>query len=201
MTNQAFFEQHAKPGTIALIGGSDLVDRTIQKAQKLITQTGQNSFFSHAFIVGEKRSDDQLWIIESDIVVNRKQVNMGVQENRLSKYYEDEAYPNVALLDFNLSSKQVKTVIAEALCLVADRANYSINEVLGVLIAFTSNRLRQRKNLMANDKSFFCSAMVQHCYSTINFLFQEEVSSKHLTPEEIYRTPLAHQVHEIIRLK
>lgn len=199
MTNQQFFELHAKPGMVALVGGSAWIDQSIMNAQKAITESGKKSYFSHAFIVGEKRADNHIWVLESDLEFHRKQIKLGVQENRIQKYFDEKEYPNIAVLDFNLSPNQVQLVLAEALNLVADRTHYSLREIMGVLLSFTNKRFRNKENILAQDKAYFCSAMVQKCYSNIDLQFQSEVSLKHLAPDDIYLTALPHQTKELIR--
>lgn len=199
MNNLAFFETHARSGMVGLVGGTAWIDRSIRKAQKAITPDGEKSLFSHAFIIGERRADDHIWIIESDLEFHRKQIKLGVQENRLNKYFDEKDYPNVALLDFGLNEKQVKMVLTSALQLVADRAQYSFREIMGVLLAFAGQQERDSKNSLAQDRSFFCSAMVQHCFQSIELVFDEAVDTKLLTPEDIYRTTLPHQKFERIR--
>lgn len=184
---------------VGLVGGSAWIDRSIRKAQKAITPDGQKSLFSHAFIVGERRADDHIWVIESDLEFHRKQIKLGVQENRLSKYFNAQEYPNIALLDFQLNPDQIKRVLSSALQLVADRAQYSLREIMGVLLAFVSQQERHSKNTLAQDRSFFCSAMVQHCFQSIPLVFEETVATKLLTPEDIYRTTLPHRKFELIR--
>ncbi len=199
MTNQEFFEQYSKPGMVGLVGGSAWIDQSIMNAQKAITESGKKSYFSHAFIVGEKRADNHIWILESDLEFHRKQVKLGVQENRIQKYFDEKDYPNVAVLDFNLNAAQVQQVLGEALNLVADRTHYSLREIMGVLLSFTNKRFRNKENILAQDKAYFCSAMVQKCYSVISLQFQKDVSLKHLAPDDIYRTTLPHQIKELIR--
>ena len=38
-------------------------------------------------------------MIESDLQVHRKHIQLGVQENRISKYFDEELYTNLAVLD------------------------------------------------------------------------------------------------------
>jgi hypothetical protein len=201
MTNLSFLEQHVKPGMVGLVGGSAWIDKSIRKAQKAITQSGEESAFSHAFIIGEKRADEHYWVFESDLEFHRKQMKLGVQENRLEKYFDEKQFPNIALLDFELSELQKKQVFAEALELMANHTQYSIREIFGVLMSFSNKRFRSRENILAQDKSYFCSAMVQHCFSKAGIQFTEGVTIKHLAPDDIYSTNFKHKKVELIRVK
>lgn len=200
MTNEEFFNAYSKNAAVGLVGGTHFIDNSIKKFQRKITPDKKPSFFSHAFIISEKRIDDKWWIIESDLEFHRKQVKIGVQENRIDKYFDEKLFPNVALLNFNLSPEATKALITEGLNLVAERGKYSLREILGVLLSFTKEN-RDSENLLAQENSFFCSALVQHCYKAANVSFNEKVSLKHLTPEDIFNTSHIHSIEKIIRQK
>lgn len=188
LSNQQFIEQYAKPGCIGLVSGTHFIDESIKKAQKKITKTGSHSLWSHAFIYSGFRQDGHMWLIESDLEFHKKQIKIGVQENRAEKYFNKEQFPGLAILDFSLDTESQNKIISEALNLVAAKAEYSIREVFGVLYSMLQNKKRNETNILAQDNSFFCSAFVQHCYNAININFNENVSTKHLTPEDIYAT-------------
>ncbi|MCW3076692.1 MAG: hypothetical protein JWO32_1301 [Bacteroidetes bacterium] len=198
MTNEEFFNANAKSGAVCLVGGTHFIDRTIQKAQKKITVNKAQSAFSHAFIFSEQRIDTKWWVIESDLEIHAKQVKLGVQENRVDKYFDEKQYPNIAILDFNLSLHDTRTVISEGLNLVAGRGKYSLREILGVLFSFTRTD-RAADNIFSQNNSYICSALVQHCYQKANINFNAGVSLKHITPEDIFATKHAHQVIKLIR--
>lgn len=200
MTNEEFFSINARSGAVGLVGGTHFIDRTIQKAQKKITVNNTHSAFSHAFIFSEKRIDDKWWVIESDLEIHTKQVKLGVQENRIDKYFDEKQYPNIAILDFNLTPEATRAVISEGLNLVAGRGKYSLREILGVLFSFTKAD-RATENIFAQNNSFICSALVQHCYQKANINFNEGVSLKHITPEDIFNTKCIHNIQKIVREK
>jgi hypothetical protein len=199
MTNREFFEKHARSGAIGLVGSSAAIDRAIRRAQKRITKNKQASLFSHAFLISEKRIDGEWWVIESDLEIHSKQVKLGVQENRLSKYFDEKLFPNVALLDFNLDKAKTQLVLKEALDMVAGRAKYSLREIMGVFFSFQSEAARKKENILKQDHSFICSSFVQHCYHKAGVGFSQAVSLKNITPEDIYTTEIVHAKHKIIR--
>ncbi len=201
MTNKEFFKEFAKPATIGLVGGTALIDKSIRKAQKLITPNKLESYWSHALIVNGIRQDNQIWIIESDLEFHTKQINLGVQENRISKYYNENEYPNVAILNFDLSNKQIDNVIGQALNLVALKTQYSIREVFGVLYNTFLNYSRLNENKFKQKNSLFCSAFVQNCYNEINFTLNSNVNTSQLAPHDIYTSELKFTLNEIIRTK
>lgn len=199
MTNKEFFDLYAKPGTIGLVGGTALIDRGIRKAQKILTSDKKESLWSHAFIVSGQREDNFIWIIESDLEFHSKQIKLGVQENRISKYDSETEFPNVAILDFNLSNTDSNAIIGEALNLVALKTQYSIREVFGVLYSVLNQQSRQKENIFKQQNSLFCSAFVQKCYEAIGLKFNKDISASQLAPNDIYITGLPKQIHEIIR--
>ena len=80
--------------------------------------------WSHAFLFQGKRADGHHWVIESDLQIHRKHIQLGVQENRLAKYHDEGFYTTLAVLDFGLSEAQSAQLIREGLELVASRARY-----------------------------------------------------------------------------
>lgn len=198
MTNEQFFEKYSGSACVGLVGGTHFIDRAIKNAQKKLTVNRKSSHFSHAFILSEKRSDGKWWLIESDLEFHRKQVRLGVQENRVDKYFDSSLFPNVAILDFKLTASQQQDILTEALNLVAGRGKYSLRETLGVLLSFSKEK-RDNENLFAQENSFICSSLVQHCYHRAEIIFNETVSLKHITPEDIYATRKEHSVNKIIR--
>jgi hypothetical protein len=199
ISNRTFFETHAKKGNIGLVGGSAFIDVSIRQMQKKVTMDNNPSFWSHAFIVTGKREDDCIWMVESDLEFHKKQIKLGVQEARIDKYFDEETYPNVALLDFNLDESQSKMLVAEALNLVALRTEYSIREVFGVLYSIVAQKSRLSENKLAQENALFCSAMVQKCFSAIHFNLNTAINTKQLTPQDIYATNLNFKGVEVVR--
>lgn len=197
--NRAFIEKHAAPGRIGLCGGRDFINKLIRKAQAPLTEDGHRSLWSHAFVFSERRVDGQWWVIESDLDLRYRQIRLGVQENRVARYYDAEAFPNIAILDFGLSPEQVLQVQKAGLDLLAGLSSYSLSELLGTMMAMHSRRLRKRGNLLAKDGALFCSALVQHCYLAAGVEFLPGVPGKNIAPHDIDESPLPHATHRILR--
>lgn len=198
LSNKQFVEKYAKPGCIGLVGADNPIDNSIKKAQKFITADGKNSLWSHAFIFSGIRADGEWWIIESDLEFHFKQTRLGVQENRAEKYYDIKAVPNFAILDFDLDAKSQNKVIAEGLNLIVAKTQYSIREVFGALFNFKAKGGRAIENKLAQENSFFCSAMVQHCYSKLKIELADKISLKNLAPEDIATTKKSHTQYRIV---
>lgn len=201
-TNREFLERHARPGCVGLAGGTTLVDRAIAAAERHIDAEKRWSRWSHAFVIGERRADGPLWVIESDLEIHRRHIRLGVQENRLSKYYADEDYTTLAILDFGLPAESVNTLLAAGLEMVASRTRYSLRELLGTLISLQRPARRTgRANLLSRDRSIYCSALVQHLYRKAGVDLVPGLHDKHTTPEDLSRTLVPHTRHFLERAR
>src|SRR5439155_26598181 len=100
-------------------GGVSLIDKAICRAQRHLDEQEKWGSWSHAFLFQGERADGHHWIIESDMQVHRKHIQLGVQENRISKYYDQELYTTLAVLDFGLAQSQIALLLREGLELVA----------------------------------------------------------------------------------
>ncbi|MDB6057530.1 MAG: hypothetical protein JWO95_1374 [Verrucomicrobiales bacterium] len=192
ISNREFLELYARPGRIGLAGGSTLIDRVIRRAERRINVDQKWSTWSHAFIFSERRCDGHQWVIESDLAAVRKHIRLGVQENRMGKYYDEELYGTLAILDFGLSEDQLRALLCHGLQLMSDATRYSVRELFGTLLALKKPELRLKENVLARDQSFFCSAFVQHLYHQIGLDLAPGINAKHTTPEDISATLIPH---------
>jgi hypothetical protein len=198
-SNAEFIARHAAPGRIGLCAGGDGLSTLIRQAQAPLTDDGHRSLWSHAFLFSERRSDGQWWVIESDLDLRYKQMRLGVQENRASRYFDAEAFPNLAILDFGLDELQARQVVTAGLDLLSGLTSYSLSELIGTLFAMHSSRLRKRDNLLAKEGALYCSAMVQHCYAAAGVHLLPGVSGKNIAPHDIADSPLPHRAHRLVR--
>ena len=137
--------------------------------------------------------------MESDIQIQRKHIQLGVQENRIAKYFDEKMFPSLAVLDFGLTETQVATLLREALELVASRERYSLRELVGTLIALRKPELRAQENLLARERSVYCSAFVQQLLLKAGIDLVPGVTGKNTTPEDIARTPVPHLAYQLQR--
>jgi hypothetical protein len=199
MSNREFLERYARAGCIGLSGGVSLIDQAICRAERHLDEAAQWGAWSHAFLFQGKRVDGHHWIIESDLQVHSKHVQLGVQENRISKYFDEKHYTILAVLDFDLKPKEVATLLREGLDLVADRARYSIRELLGTLLALRHKSLRGRSNVLARERSLYCSALVRHLFWKSGLDLAPGVNVKNTTPEDLARTAVPHVTYWLER--
>jgi hypothetical protein len=192
LSNQQFLERYACAGRIGLSGGLTLVDKAICRAERHLHERKHWGSWSHAFLFQGTRQDGCHWVIESDLQVHHKHIQLGVQENRISKYYDEALYSSLAVLDFGLAEPQTFSLLAEALDLVANRARYSLRELFGTLIALKHPGLRARNNVLAQERSLYCSALVQHLFRKTGLDLSPGVDGKNTTPEDIACTALPH---------
>lgn len=198
-SNADFIEQHAAAGRIGLCGGRDFINKLIRKAQAPLTSDGHRSLWSHAFVFSERRVDGHWWVVESDLDLRYRQVRLGVQENRIDRYFDAEAFPNIAILDFGLDAAQTIKIQQRALHLLSGLSSYSLAELVGTLLSLHSRRLRQRDNLLSKEGAMYCSALVQDCYCVAGIDFQPGVHGKNIAPHDIETSPVPHETHRLIR--
>lgn len=198
-SNAEWIERHAAPGRIGLCGGGEWTNKVIRKAQAPLTDDGRRSPWSHAFVFIERRVDGHWWVLESDLDVVHKQIRLGVQENRATRYHDESLFPNLAILDFNLDPRQTTQVLSAGLDLLAGLSTYSLRELVGTLLALHRPSLRGRDNLLAQEGALYCSAMVQHCYAAAGIEFIPGVTTKNLSPHDIATSRLPHAKHAVVR--
>ena len=199
LSNQEFLERYAQAGRIGLCNGATLIDKAICRAQRRLDRDGQWGSWSHAFLFQGQRADGHHWVIESDLQIHRKHFQFGVQENRISKYFDEHLYESLAVLDFNLNTIQVGDLLREAVGLAADRARYSLRELLGTLLALRHSTLRGRENLLARERSMCCSAFVQWVFRKAGLDLAPGLDFKNTTPKDIAQTHLPHVTYWLQR--
>ena len=199
LSNREFLELYARAGRIGLSGGITLIDKAICRAERHLDDQALWGSWSHGFLFQGQRADGHHWIIESDLQIHRKHIQFGVQENRISKYYDEGLYTSLAVLDLGLTEAQTACLVREGLELVASRARYSLRELFGTLIALHRPELRARANLLAREQSLYCSALLQHLFRLAGLDLAPGVDLKNTTPEDIARTRLPHVAYLLQR--
>ena len=199
LSNRQFLERFAKCGRVGLAGGITLIDRTIARAQRHLDTDKRWSPWTHSFIFQGQRPDGHHWVIESDLQIARKHIHLGVQENRIEKYFDEELYTTLAVLDFDIETEKEMILLREGLELVASRVRYSLRELVGTWIALRHGELREQENLLARNSSFYCSAFVQHLFRKAGIDLAPGLDAKNTTPEDISRTPVPHTTYLLQR--
>jgi hypothetical protein len=199
MSNREFLEHYAQAGRVGLYGGITRVDTAIRSAQQLLRADGQWSDWSHVFLFEGQRVDGHHWVLESDIQIQQKNIQLGAQENRIAKYFDESLFPTLAVLDFGLNEDQAATLVRQGLELVARHEQYSLRELIGTLIALSRPELRARENLFARERSVYCSAFVQRLFIHLGIDLLPGVTAKHSTPEDISRSPVPHTKYLLLR--
>jgi hypothetical protein len=199
LSNKEFLDRFARAGRVGLSTGSTLPDRVIARAQRHLNVRGQWGTWTHAFIFEGTRVDGNHWVVESDLVCHEKHLQLGVQENRLDRYYNEKFYPSLAVLDFGLSQEQTLNLVRESLDLVARRTRYSLRELVGIFLAMKNPVLRKKENLLAQDESFFCSAFVAHLFHKVGLRVVPGLTAKNTAPDDLARSPLPHTTYLLQR--
>jgi hypothetical protein len=199
LSNAEFLAKYAAPGRVGLCGGADLINRVIRNLQYHVTEDGERSPWSHAFLCSGERVDGKHWVLESDLDLRHKQIRLGVQENRIDRYHDEETFPNLAILDFGLDEAQTRAVLTSGLDLLSGLSHYSLRELVGTLLAMRHTSLRRRRNLLESEGALYCSAMVQHCYTAVGIEFVPGVDRKNVTPHDIASCSHARAAHLLVR--
>jgi hypothetical protein len=200
LSNAEFIDRYAKPGRVGLVGGTGLLERTIKRAQRRQSPDRRSTDFSHAFLFQGRRHDGFHWVIESDLEILPERAQLGVQENRASKYHDEETYSHIAILDFGLEEQAVSKMLGIALDMLVDRTQYSVREVFALYFALKRPHARDFENVLAQDGAFFCSAFVQHLFlEGAGIDFDDAVHTKQTTPEDIARTDVRHVKYVLTR--
>jgi hypothetical protein len=192
LSNRDFLEKHAAPGRVGLIGGPELINRLISRAQRHLDDQHEWSRWSHAFLFQGRRRDGHHWVVESDLDIKPKHIRLGVQENRIEKYFDDTRCTSLAILDFGLTPEQEETVLAGALELVAGGVRYSLREIAGTVWALRHPRWRPRENLLIQEKAFYCSSFVRHVFGRAGLNLIDGIAEKNTAPEHLVRTAVPH---------
>ena len=190
MNHQEFLATHAAPGRIGLSGGPGRISRLIGFVQRHVEPDHQPGLWSHAFLMQGRRVDGHHWVIESDLSYSRRHLRLGAQENRLTKYADQEEYPRLQILDFGLSQAQADAVTAAALDLVIRRIRYSFGECLGGVLAMRHPTLRPTHNPMARDKALFCSSFVREAFLATGIDLCPGLAVKNTMPSDLAQSPL-----------
>ena len=201
LSNREFFEAHARPGRIGLVGGSEPANRLIARAQRHLDEGGAWSHWSHAFLFQGRRADGHHWIIESDLDIQRKIIRLGVQENRIAKYTDDSAYPAVGVIDLGLTTEQEQSALGHALELASVGTRYSLREIVGTVWALRHPKWQPKENLLGQEKAFYCSAFVRHTLGRAGVNLAPAVAEKNTTPEHLWRMPVPHTKWLMVRDK
>lgn len=199
VSNVEFFERYASPGRVGVVGGANVIDLAISAAQQKLGDARKWSSWSHAFIFQGRRVDGHHWVVESDLDVHTKHMRLGVQENRVAKYCDDEGYPRVAVLDFGLSASDTEKLLSAALDLVSQHVQYSIRELFGTLLAIYNPKLRGKGNLFERPSSVYCSAFVRLLFDGIGMNLLPEIEIKNTAPEDLLHSAKPHQVWTLQR--
>jgi hypothetical protein len=199
-SNREFLQKHARPGRVGLVGGTTLIEKVIRRAERHVHPEEEWSLWSHALLFEGQRVDGRHWVIESDLDIHTKHIRLGVQEKRIDKYFHEKMFPTIAVLDFGLTEEQTGIVLREALEMVANRMRYSLRELFGTMVALRHPKFRPKTNLLAREKSMYCSGFVQYVFQKAGIDLVPGVHPSHNSPEDISRTSVPHATYLLKRV-
>lgn len=196
LSNLEFLCRYAKQGCIGLFGGSSTIDRAIRRGQRSIDRDSQSSLWSHAAVFQGERTDGRHWLLESDFDLGKGQVRNGAQENRVDKYRSEKDWPNLAILDFGLSTRRSREIVVAGLDLVSRRTAYDLGGILETYWAMVRRRLHEADR---KGDSTFCSAFVRTVFHHAGIDLAPGVAIQHTLPEHVSRTGVAHTCYRLVR--
>jgi hypothetical protein len=193
--NRGFLTKYGRPGAIGLVGGTSSIDHAIRYVQKGLTADKKPSRFSHVFVFQGLRVDGQVWVVESDLDVRKGFARFGVQENRVDKYASAKLWPNLAVLDFNLTPEQARQILTLGLDFVSQGTRYAVGGIVKTYAAILRKQFWKNKQ----KESTFCSSFVRSMFHAAKLDLTPGIAIRHTTPEHLSQTELAHDRYELIR--
>lgn len=183
-----FWQAHAQPGSVGLIGIRFLPVRIIEKGQAPLTTDGQNSRWVHAFIFQRER-DGIPWIYESDVGIPRRGFihwTPGAKEDPVTKW-SGERITNACVLTANLNDEQVEAALRHARELISKGTRYRLRELIGTWLAIRGNRM-ERENVWHTRDALHCGGFVRACLLAADVEpIGPEVAMRNTAPELLYR--------------
>lgn len=196
-SNLEFFEAHARPGCVGLVGGTHWTEKAIRLFQRRLRDDGSPSPWSHVVLFEGKRQDGRHWLFEADVDWADGRFLNGIQENPIDKYADARAYPCLAVMDFGLPPATVERMIVRALDLTAQRVRYDFRGLLSTYLAIRTGRLARSGR--RPERRLYCSAFIQYLYREAGIRFAPGVAPAHTTPEHIARTEVPHKLYSLLR--
>ncbi len=189
-SNREFLEQHGKPGRVGLISGSNWIHMGVRLGQALLPELGRPSLWSHVVVFNHGGQ-----IYESDIMIKWQELKLvnGAQENPISKYFDQQKYPYLAVLEFKLREEQIQGVLEACQKMIDERVLYPISGLIGTGLAYLF-RTERKRNVWCMKNALYCSAFAQKSYEAIGIDFTETVHTTHTSPEHIWRTSVNHDI-------
>jgi hypothetical protein len=176
-----YMETVAQPMDILLLGRDSFLGRLIQFAQRVQTNDGKPSLWSHCALYAE---DDD--ILESTIDLEKfeggRRLDNGVQYNPIERIL---TYDRIMLIQLPITPIQREVLIKRADRLYKDRLTYSISGLLGSLLSYWI--FRWQSNPLQTKHSLYCSAFVALVYEAIQVDFDPHHTARNTSPEMIYQ--------------
>jgi len=158
-----FWQAHAQPGRIGLLGIRFPLAALIAKAQAPLTANGEPSRWVHAFIFQDVQ-DTIPWIFESDIGFPPRGIfrwTPGTQENPVTKWCH-QRITHTRVLEADLTEEQIQVMLTRARELVAQKIHFGLRGLLGTWFALRRGTL-EKDSLLHARHALHCAAFVRLC--------------------------------------
>jgi hypothetical protein len=158
-----FWQTHARPGYVGLIGIRFFLARIVEKGQARLTADGAPSQWAHAFFFQHPR-DGIPWIFENDMGFMQHSLfrwEPHAQENPVIKW-SGERIVRACVLDAGLNESQTEEAFKRARELISRRLKYRLRELLGTWIAIRQCHM-ERDSFLHIKNASHCGAFVRDC--------------------------------------
>lgn len=178
--NIEVLRKEAEPGDIVLIGGNNPFQQLIQYGQKVLTEDGSPSLWSHALLVYDKRL-----FLESTIRMHSIwRIDNGVQYSGFEEYSHAQ---RAVLIKPPLTNLQRQVIIKKGVELENSGIPYPVSGLFWSLFAYyITGRFGKKRNYFSHN-GLYCSAFVQDCYDATRIDFTKEYGERNTAPEHIWQ--------------
>lgn len=213
-------------GVVIQACGNDWISDVIREAEKdAFPRMKKRSLWSHTAFVAEPYHGPDTIVLEStvpkidslpkllkaiDAIVKGR--FGGVQRRRLAAFTSAKGRPNLGLMDFSPSPKEVDKIVAEGEKMLADKTYYPAAGLVGTWAFYLLWHLGKMAGLHLgsnlsnpltekNGNHLYCSAFVQQAYLAAGkkFDFTGHFAASSTSPEHIWRTKVPNQTLYVAR--
>ncbi len=184
--------KHSFLGAIGLVGGSSLVSSTLENAQAVLRWDHRPSHWSHCFLLSkeaEKIENTRLWecSLEPDSLGDLRPERNAVVVRKLDAYADAQRFPNVGLISFQLTSKDVEALLERAREPNVDRLRFPLWDLAGRWISYVwgggavANPLSEGLRMPA-------AGYVEMAYEAAGIDLTPGASERNSSPEHLWQT-------------
>lgn len=179
---------------IGMVGGKSLASYALRHAQAVLRWDRRPSYWSHCFLIAQEKKvlrETTVWecTIEPRTPVDVSPERNGVIAQDLGSYQDHEQYPNVAVISFRLTAKEVDRLLERARDANIDRLRFNLWELLGRWQSYVWG-IGQALNPLAEGVRMPAAAYVEMAYEAVGIDLTPGASERNSSPEHFWQTAL-----------